>query len=194
VRVFLAGQPERLARILAQVKTPLRAAAAVNTIRWRICEDLKATGLPIEMSTGGRTQYNRVQCGLPKEHWIDAAVTGKSTPQQIHLVGICPWLIVATGQQFRQMTNVNEVGFPRSKPKGPSRVRGFATGDLVKASVPAHLKSKGEHIGRVLVRARGVFDVRTKQRRVTDIPFRYCKLLQAGDGYRYAQGAAFLPH
>src|SRR6266704_5373559 len=34
IRAFLREEPERLARLLAQVKTPLRDAAAVNTTRW----------------------------------------------------------------------------------------------------------------------------------------------------------------
>jgi len=34
VRDFLKEQPERLARLLAQLKAPLKHAAAVNTTRW----------------------------------------------------------------------------------------------------------------------------------------------------------------
>jgi 5-methylcytosine-specific restriction endonuclease McrA len=194
VRVFLAKYPKRLERLLTGLKTPLQAAAAVNTTRLAICEELKATGLPIEVSTGGRTQYNRLQLGLPKHHWIDAAVTGASTPPVLQLVNIRPWLVTAMGRQSRQMTNVNRYGFPISRPKGPSRVQGFRTGDLIKATVPAPLASRGVHLGRVLVRARGSFDVRTGHGRVTDIPVRYCTKLQATDGYQYAQGAALPPH
>src|SRR6476619_5507254 len=36
IRVFLAGKPDRLARILAQAKAPLKDAAAVNTTRWAL--------------------------------------------------------------------------------------------------------------------------------------------------------------
>jgi 5-methylcytosine-specific restriction endonuclease McrA len=46
IRVFLAHDPERLARILAQAKTPLRDAAAVNTTRWLrfVCSKTVKTG------------------------------------------------------------------------------------------------------------------------------------------------------
>jgi 5-methylcytosine-specific restriction endonuclease McrA len=194
VSVFMAKHPERLERLRAGLKIPLQAAAAVNATRLAIYEGLKATGLLIEMSTGGRTQYNRLQLGLPKHHWIDAAAAGASTPPALQVAGIRPWLITARGQQSRQMTNVNKYGFPISKPKGPSRVQGFRTGDLIKAMVPASLASRGVHLGRVLVRARGSFDIRTGHGRVTHIPARYCTKLQSTDGYEYAQGAAFPPH
>lgn len=194
VRAFLADQPERLERILAQLKTPLPAAAAVNATRWRMYEDLLATGLPVETSTGGRTQYNRMRLGLPKQHWIDAATTRASTPDSLRMAEVRPWLITATGRQKRQMVNVDEHGFPRGKAKGPSCVRGFRTGDLVKAVCPAHLGAAGTHIGRVLVRTRGIFDVVTRHGRVRDIPARCCRSLHRKDGYAYQLGAALPPH
>ncbi len=194
VRAFLADQPESLERILAQLKTPFQAAAAVNATRRRMYEDLLTTGVPVEASTGGRTQYNRVRLGLPKQHWIDAAATGASTPDSLRIAGVRPWLITATGRQKRQMVNVDEHGFPRGKAKGPSCVRGFRTGDLVKAVCPAHLKAAGTHIGRVLVRTRGIFDVVTRHRRVKDIPAHYCRSLHLKDGYAYQLGAALPLH
>jgi hypothetical protein len=92
------------------------------------------------------------------------------------------------------MVAVDRYGFPRGRPKGPSRVFGFRTGDLVKAVCPAHLKAAGTHVGRVLVRTRGSFDIQTRQGRITDVSARYCQRLQAGDGYRYEQAAALPPH
>ena len=53
---FLAEDPKRLARIEAQRKAPLRDAAAVNSTRWELCRRLKATALPVEVGTGGRTK------------------------------------------------------------------------------------------------------------------------------------------
>ncbi len=73
IRVFLAGKPDLLARILAQARAPLKDAAAVNTTRWALYERLKQEGLPIECGSGGLTKFNRTQRGLPKAHWIDAA-------------------------------------------------------------------------------------------------------------------------
>ena len=46
IEVFLADRPELLARIQLQLKTPLADAAAVNSTRWRLYEELQALGLP----------------------------------------------------------------------------------------------------------------------------------------------------
>lgn len=56
-----------------KAKQPLKDAASVNTIRWKIDETLKGTSLPISYGTGGKTKYNRTESGLPKAHYFDAA-------------------------------------------------------------------------------------------------------------------------
>src|SRR6476661_6177400 len=76
IRVFLKKDPTRLARILAQAKRPLRDAAAVNATRWALLNSLKATGLAVEASSGGRTKYNRCRLDVPKTHALDAACVG----------------------------------------------------------------------------------------------------------------------
>ena len=45
LRVFLADQPDRLARLLAQAKTPLKHAAGVNATRWVLYDRLKHEGI-----------------------------------------------------------------------------------------------------------------------------------------------------
>lgn len=87
---FLHKKPEVLARILAQAKTPLKDAAAVNATRWHLFERLKATGLPLETGSGGLTKYNRAQRNLPKTHWLDAVCV--ATPVTgIHYSGLTPY-------------------------------------------------------------------------------------------------------
>lgn len=103
-------------------------------------------------------------------------------------------MIEAKGRQARQMVNVDKRGFPCSKPKGPSRVCGFRTGDLGKAVVPPHLNAHGVHSGRVMVRTRGIFDLQTKHGRVKGIPARYCRNVQQKDGYMFHQAAALPRH
>lgn len=185
IETFLADRPEVLARIHVQIKAPLVDAAAVNSTRWRLYEELRAFGLPVEVGTGGRTRWNRGRLALPKTHWLDAAAVGASTPDRLRTEHVRPWLIEATGRQWRKMVSVDGHGFPRGKPKGPGRVRGFRTGDLVKAVVPPHLKARGVYRGRVLVRTRGIFDLQTRHGRVKDIPARYCHNVQQKDGYTY---------
>ena len=74
---FLAHDPQRLARIEAQRKAPLKDAAAVNATRWALFNSLETTGLPVEASTGGRTRWNRQRHDIPKTHALDAACVGQ---------------------------------------------------------------------------------------------------------------------
>ena len=87
------GHPD----VEAQAKKPLRSAAAVNATRWEIWRRFEATGLMVEMGTGGRTKYNRRQRNLPKTHWLDAVCVGESTPKELKLDGVQPLLIKAMG-------------------------------------------------------------------------------------------------
>lgn len=85
---------KRVQSALRAAKKPLKDAQAVNTIRWKIVETLKATGLPVIYGTGGKTKWHRKQAGLLKTHYYDAAcvagVPNSSVPQSvlaIHAVG-----------------------------------------------------------------------------------------------------------
>ena len=193
IQVFLAQKPDLLKRILVQAKAPLKDAAAVNATRWALYERLQALGLPIECGTGGRTKFNRVSRGLEKTHWHDAACVGASTPEILQIQGLVPLLITAQGYGCRQMCNVNEIGFPCSKPKGAKKVKGFQTGDIVRALVTSGTK-QGTYMGRVLVRATGSFDIRTKHGRVQGISHRFCRPIHRCDGYSYKQGAGHAAH
>jgi hypothetical protein len=193
IETFLAGKPELLARIQTQLKTPLADAAAVNSTRWRLYQELCTLGLPVEVGTGGRTRWNRTRLGLPKHHWIDAAAVGASMPERLRITHIRPWMIETTRRQARRMVNVDDHGFPRGKAKGPSCVYGFKTGDFARAVVTKG-KQMGMYIGRVAIKSDGYF-------KLTGHPFgmvegihaRYCAPLHRKDGYAYAQGKAALP-
>lgn len=189
IRVFLAKQPDLLAHIQAQAKAPLKDAAAINMTRWILYNRLITIGLPVECGSGGLTKFNRTIRELPKTHWIDATCVGKSTPERINVSGVVPLLIIATGYGRRQRCNVNEIGFPCSRPKGAKRVKGFQTGDIVKAFVTTG-KKQGMYVGRVLVRASGSFDIQTKQGRVQGISHRFCTPVHRCDGYQYAKGSS----
>jgi 5-methylcytosine-specific restriction endonuclease McrA len=189
---FLKHKPDLLQKIKAMAKAPLKDAAAVNVTRWTLYRRLQALGWPVECGSGGLTKYNRIVRGLPKAHWVDAACVGKSTPLHLQVQGLVPLLIAAQGHGSRQVTNVDRYGFPKGKPKQAGRVKGFRTGDMVKAVVPTGTK-KGAYTGRMLVRARGSFDIVTKTGRVTDISYKYCRLVQRTEGYRYALGTP-MPH
>ena len=183
---FLKDEPARLARILAHMKAPLNDAAVVNATRWVLNARLKALGLPVEGGSGGLTKYNRVTRGLSKTHWLDAACVGRSTPERLHVKGVMPLQIMATGHGSRQMCNVDRFGFPCSKPKEAKRVQGFQTGDLVRAVVTGGTKA-GTYVGKVAVRTRGIFNITTALGLVTDIHHRFCTLIARSDGYTYQQ-------
>ncbi len=184
IAVFLRKKPAVLKRILAQAKAPLKDAAAVNATRWKLFEGLKELGLPVECGSGGLTKYNRVTRTLEKAHWRDAACVGKSTPVVLDTRGIVPLRIKATGQQNRQMCSMDTSGFPRTGPKQVALVKGFCTGDIVRAVVTSGVKV-GTYVGKVAVRATGSFTITTQERRVQGISHRFCMVLHHCDGYSY---------
>lgn len=192
ITVFLKDRPDLLARIQTQLKEPLAAAAATNTVQRALYEQLRAIGLAVETGSGGRTKWNRVSRALPKFHWVDATCVGASTPQHLDIRHVVPLLIMAKGRGSRQRVNVDASGFPRGKPKGARVVQGFRTGDMVRAVVPRGKKA-GVHAGRVLVRASGSFDLVTRTGRIGGIAARYCTPIHRADGYTYLKGDAVLP-
>jgi hypothetical protein len=183
---FLEDRPEVLARILAQAQAPLRDAAAVNASRWELFRRLQATGLPVETGTGGRTKFNRVRLLLPKAHWLDAACVGASTPEKLAVEGVRPLRIKAWGHGRRNRCWTDRHGFPvRHAPRQKSD-RGFRTGDLVEAVIPAG-KHRGCHRGRVAIR----FGQKFQMGRVCVHP-RYLRKLHRADGYGYSLGEVFV--
>lgn len=182
VREFLAGQPQRLARVLAQARAPLRDAAAVNITRLALLAQLRAGGLPVSTGSGGRTKYNRTRLGVPKTHALDAACVGVVAdvrrPAQPTLQIKC------CGRGSRARTRVDRFGFPRGYLTRSKSVHGFRTGDMVRASV-ASGKKTGVHTGRVAVRASGSFNIQTPAGVVQGISHKHCRVLMRGDGYSY---------
>ena len=136
---------------MAAAKKPLRDAAALNVTRWALFERLKATGLFVEIGSGGRTKYNRTRLGLPKTHWLDAACVGASTPEKLRVLVSEPLQLKATGHGTRQMCRTDKYGFPSRYVPRHKFVKGFQTGDIVKAVVTKG-KKIGTYLGRVAVR------------------------------------------
>lgn len=175
-------EPERLQQILATAKRPLRDAAAVNATRWELLRQLQKTGLPVTTGTGGRTKWNRTRFGLPKSHCLDALVVGEvtsvvSAPRSLLMV-------TSTGRGSYARTRSDQYGFPRLILTRQKQHHGYATGDLVRAVVPAGKKA-GTHLGRVAVRKTGSFNITTVHGTVQGIGHRHCRLLQRGDGWNY---------
>ena len=182
VEQFLAKQPERLRKVSVQAGAPLRDAAAVNSTRWALYRRLTATGLDVEVGTGGRTKWNRKRLGIPKAHCLDAACVG-------HVDALERWQqpvlsIKATGRGSCQRTRLTRHGFPRGYLMRSKSAFGFQTGDMVKAAVTKGKKT-GSYLGRVAIRASGSFNIQTGNGLIQHIHHRFCKLVQRGDGYGY---------
>lgn len=129
VQDFLKRKPEVLRRMLAQARTPLKDAAAVNVTRWELYQRLQNTGLPVECGSGGRTKFNRMRFDLPKEHWIDAACVGVT--ERIKTCGVKPLIVQCRGQGGRQKAVVNKFGYPQQyRPLRP--ILGWRTGDFAR--------------------------------------------------------------
>ncbi|PWJ25599.1 HNH endonuclease [Branchiibius hedensis] len=172
----------RRARIKAEAKTPLRDAAAMNACRNRLAAELDATGLPVEWASGGRTKWNRVRNGVPKDHSLDALCVGavdvivRWVPTVLH--------IQCVGRGRYQRVTTDRFGFPRSHRPRRKQHYGFITGDLVKAVIPTGPKA-GVYRGRVIVRSTRTFRLVTPTHRYDGINCRYMTTMQRGDGYSY---------
>jgi 5-methylcytosine-specific restriction endonuclease McrA len=182
VEQFLAKRPELVHKILSQVKTPLRDAAAVNSTRWALYNALKTTGLAVEAASGGRTKWNRCRFNIPKTHCLDAVCVGQIDAIQGWKQSILQ--IKAMGRGSYQRTRLTKYGFPRGYLTRNKSVFGFQTGDMVLAEVTTG-KNAGTHFGRVAVRASGSFNIQTKKGLVQGIHHRFCQVIQRSDGYEY---------
>ena len=129
------------------------------------------------------TKYNRDELGLPKQHYYDALSVGE-IPAKFNFLTDKILQISAKGRGSRQMCRVDKYGFPRTSAKALKSVKGFQTGDMVKAIVPKGLK-KGEYLGKVAVRSNGYFNIQTKTQVVQGIGYEYCHIIQRCDGYLY---------
>ena len=179
---FLVKKPDVLKRILAQAKRPLRDAAVVNSTRWALLNRLKEMGLPVSTGSGGLTKFNRTRLGLAKSHWIDAACVGHI--ESLEVLTNQPLLIKATGHGTRQMCRTDKFGFPSRYTPRNKFVKGFQTGDIVKAVVTSG-KKIGTYVGRVAVRTSGSFNISASEL-VQGIGYKYCQIVHRKDGYSYS--------
>ena len=182
VEVFLSEKPELAQKIKSQAKRPLKDAASVNITRWQLAERLKATKLPVELASGGKTKWNRIRLSIPKSHSFDAACVGDV--DIIVNLNNFTLEIKCTGRGSYKRTLSNKYGFPRAYLMRQKAVHGFQTGDLVKADVTQG-KKVGTYVGRVAVRTSGYFNISTKDGTVQGINYKCCKLISRNDGYGY---------
>ena len=83
------------------------------------------------------------------------------------------------------MCRTDKYGFPSRYVPRIKFVKGFQTGDIVKAVVTSG-KKVGEYIGRIATRSTGSFNISTREKLVQGISYKYCKTIHKKDGYSYA--------
>ena len=159
-------------------------AAIVQLARYYMVKEITKLVLDTTTHPSWLTKYTRDQLGLPKEHYYDALSVGE-VPNKFNFLTDKVLQISAQGRGSRQMCRVDKFGFPKTSAKASKSVKGFQTGDIVRAIVTKGLK-KGEYLGRVAVRLSGSFNIKTNKETVQEIGYKYCHLIQRGDGYSYS--------
>lgn len=170
-----------------------RYCAWVNSSRRYVEKKLFAIFGTVECSSGGRTKYNRIRLGYPKDHQYDALCVG-SVPQGGYIDRTHGWFLRATatgrGSRLRHVkrTKCGILIKPKQNSKHLPKLRfGFVSGDIVKVTNPKG-KYKGTFIGRVTTRMTGYFTVRTMDGGKIETKAANCRLLQHDCGYRFSFG------
>ena len=177
---------ERIESILkdGKVYVQKKYSAWVTSYRWRLVNDLKCLFDSIELTSGGRTKFNRINLKLSKEHYYDALCVGR-IPEKFKFKTEKVLCIKSYGRGSRQMSRVNKYGFMHGKPKPRQKLFfGYQTGDIVKANVTEGKKT-GRYFGRVAARSTGYFNIQMKEDVVQGIKYDTLKLIQRNDGYSY---------
>ena len=177
---FLAKKPAQLKRIQDELGKSYADTAAVNATKYRLLDELKTFGYPVETGSGAQTSFNRREQGYDKAHWIDAACVGDSG-KQVKVKPLDPLLITCVGRGNWQMCGTDKYGFPVRHRTRQKVFFGFQTGDICKAVVTTGKKA-GAYTGRVSVRATGSF----RLPQVDGIHHRFFSTLHKGDGYGYS--------
>ncbi|HHB94214.1 MAG TPA: HNH endonuclease, partial [Campylobacterales bacterium] len=162
-------------------KTP-KNASIIQSAREYTIKELKKD-FEVKIGEGWETYANREEIDLPKEHYFDAMCIGDTYKYKIFTNSVLE--VKAQGRGKRQVCLMDRFGFPRTKAKGEKIIKGFQTGDIVKAVVTKG-KKLGTYLGKVAVRSSGYFNITTKLGTIQGINHKYCKTIQKGDGYSYA--------
>ncbi|MFE7514591.1 RNA-guided endonuclease IscB [Streptomyces sp. NPDC057540] len=187
VEEFLAHRPGRLATVLRRLRPPLGDSAAMNATKAQLLLRLAGTGVPVHSWPASLTSANRRAVGPAKSHTLDALCVGSlgsgAGDAIVRLVtGV--YVFSATGRGSYARTTPDRYGFPRLVRPRRKRHQGFASGDLVRATV-RNGRWAGVWTGRVSVRSTGRHSVTTPLGRF-NAPHENLLLLQRADGFSYA--------
>lgn len=178
---------------------PLRYAAWVTSSRRYVEKYLFTRFQTVECSSGGRTKYNRTQLKYPKDHHYDALCVGNVSEQgSVDCTNGYFLYAKAMGRGSRLRGNINDCGIIIAKYKYRHKiVNGFQTGDIVVVELPHRnkrpYKYEGRHVGRLIVRSSGTFDIKILSGAKFSFSSRFCRLLQNNSGYQF-ETRRTIPH
>ena len=109
----------------------------MNATRWRLYDQVKGMGLPVEGGSGGRTKQQRIARGLPKEHYYDALCVGESTPEHFTAFPAYVQIWAAKGRGSRQRCRTDAHGLPIRHLSRKKRHLGFRRATWSKRTNPA---------------------------------------------------------
>ena len=128
IEQFLADQPELLQRILTRLdNSALASAAQINAVLPALIEDLRDTGLPLQLTDAASVSWTRQQLNVRKTHCYDAALQGQDF-QTIENLPNQVLEITPNNGRSKQKANVDRhgtaVGRPfRNQQKLPKHLR-----------------------------------------------------------------------
>lgn len=178
---------KHIPKCVRRIRHSLRDASIMNWTHYIIVDRIRDLGIEVVECPAWETAHNRKSKQYAKTHWVDAACVGYA-PYVDEDTMI--YTAVASGYGNRQMIKSDRNGFPRGRPKGPSRVRGYRTGDICRLNQPGG-KYKGVYVGRIMIRISGQFDIRYLKSKITSKYTNYV-LLHSNDGYMYTTGTGTL--
>ena len=206
---FLKDNPERLGRILSQLKRSFISATHMNQLMPLIRSGLAELKVPVTETDAVSTAYTRKALGIPKTHVNDAACLGE--PERLTNIPTEVTTVQSAWHGKRQMlTQMSKHGTPRYRegPQGklvgyqaycklPRAIQGFTTtpghrsgrrrakgitsGDLVQYTHPVD----GAAMGYATLES-GLSRVRADGKR--SVKLEAATLLARGNGYRYGRG------
>ena len=116
IEQFLTDQPDLLERISKRLKrSALASATHMNAVLPALIEDLRATGLPIQLTDAATVSWTRQQLNIRKTHCYDAALQGRDFQTITSLPNQVLELRPRNGRS-KQKANVDRHGTPVGRP------------------------------------------------------------------------------
>ena len=113
---FLADQPELLKRITERLqRSNLASATHINAVLPTLIRELRAQGLPLQLTDAASVSWTRQQLNVPKTHCYDAALQG----QDFQIIESLPSRVIEirpSNGKSKQKANVDRHGTPVGQP------------------------------------------------------------------------------